>query len=384
MPPVTVKTGGTHQFGSPGEAADFLDLFLERGGFVKEFEWEARLEKTAHCSWDSPPVRVIGYKHWVIYLRVKPSINATVDHFVSLLIPDGSGYAAETVYRQLKGMVKSFNRYVRSNGHKKRTLEPAMDREAIPTVPSPAPAGPADQEERINGVPPVAAGPPPEAADRNGTADHEPEPTVEAAAEAEPAPTFESLDSLAGVTRHPDKLRYVLTHIDRVSQLGMRDALSFKKTLRRECGWTHHPLRATSLILAWLVKHGYVAKVLDENDVVTNYQLTPRGQGFVSSEARPDASAPQPRPAPRSAPRPPEPQIDHGDLLIRFREKAQELADAGRRLEMNRQKYRELQAQIKQLDDEYNEIAKLLLVNREATTLLARLLEIQGSVPIKT
>ena len=76
--------------------------------------------------------------------------------------------------------------------------------------------------------------------------------------------------------------------------------------------------------------------------------------------------------------------IDAGALLIQFREKAQELADAGGRLEANRIKYRELQLQIKQLDDEYQEIAKLLLTNREASVLLARLLEIQGSVPIKT
>ncbi len=380
MPSVTVKTGGTHQFGSPGEAAEFLDLFLEKAGFVKEFRWEARLEKTAHCSWDSPPVRVVGYKHWVIYLRVKPSINATVDHFVSLLIPDGSGYAAEAVYRQLKGLVKGFNRFVRTNGHRKKTLESAMEREAIPTIPSPAPAGPPVEEAPVNGVP--APEPAPEAAAAvNGAAP----PPAEETADVASTPSFDSLDSLAGVTRHPDKLRYVLTHIDRVSQLGMRDALSFKKTLRRECGWTHHPLRATSLILAWLVKNGYVAKVFDENEVVTNYTLTPRGQGFVSSEPRAEpAGAAAPRPVPKAAPPKPEPQIDHGDLLIRFREKAQELADAGRRLEANRQKYKELQGQIKQLDEEYHEIAKLLLVNREATSLLARLLEIQGSVPIKT
>ena len=381
MPSVTVKTGGTHQFGSPGEAAEFLDLFLEKAGFVKEFCWEARLEKTAHCSWDSPPVRVVGYKHWVIYLRVKPSINATVDHFVSLLLPDGSGYAAETVYRQLKGLVKGFNRFVRTNGHRKKTVESAMEREAIPTVPSPAPAPPSEEQEPLIG-PPAAETLPEDAAAVNGTvADRSAPPPVEEAADAEPTPSF---DSLAGVTRHPDKLRYVLTHIDRVSQLGMRDALSFKKTLRRECGWTHHPLRATSLILAWLVKHGYVAKVFDENDVVTNYVLTPRGQGFVSSEPRAEPAGAAPRPAPKAPPPKPEPVIDHGELLIRFREKAQELADAGRRLEANRQKYRELQVQMKQLDEEYQEIAKLLLVNREATSLLARLLEIQGSVPIKT
>jgi hypothetical protein len=377
MPTVVVKTGGTHQFGSPGEAAEFLDLFLEKAGFVKEFRWEARLEKTAHCSWDSPPVRVVGYKHWVIYLRVKPSIN-----FVSLLIPDGSGYAAETVYRQLKGLVKSFNRLVRTAGHRKKLTEPAMDREAIPTIPSPAPAEPDAEAFEANGHLEEAEVGAHEAASLNGATVNGEAAPAEAAAEAEPTPTF---DSLAGVTRHPEKLRYVLTHIDRVSQLGLHDALTFKKTLRRECAWGNHPLRATSLILAWLVKHGYVAKILDENEVVTNYMLTPRGQACIAAGPRAE-SAPGTvnRSTAKPAPPRPEPVIDAGALLIQFREKAQELADAGRRLEANRQKYRELQSQIKQLDDEYQEITNLLLTNREASVLVTRLLEIQGSVPIKS
>jgi len=295
MPTVVVKTGGTHQFGSPGEASEFLDLFLEKAGLTKDFRWEARLEKTAHCSWDSPPVRVVGYKHWVIYLRVKPSINATVDHFVSLLIPDGSGYPAESVYKQLKGLVKSFNRFVRTNGIRRKTLEPVMENEAVPTAPSPALAPP-DEAAHADGPPPVES-----LADHVGA-----NGTAPPRAEAEPAPVF---DSLAGVTRHPEKLRYVLTHIDRVSELGMRDALSFKKTLRRECGWTQHPLRATSLILAWLVKHGYVAKILDDNEAVVNYALTPRGRliaaggpaGEIGDGARPTFKA-----------APPEPKIDFG------------------------------------------------------------------------
>jgi hypothetical protein len=83
-------------------------------------------------------------------------------------------------------------------------------------------------------------------------------------------------------------------------------------------------------------------------------------------------------------PRTPALEIDVGSLLIRFRDKAQELADAGRRLEANRDKYRELQSQIKLLDDEYNEIAKLLIADREASALLARLLEVQGAVPVRS
>jgi DNA-binding MarR family transcriptional regulator len=384
MPTVVVKTGGTHQFGSPGEAAEFLDLFLERAGFIKEYRWEARLEKTAHCSWDSPPARVVGYKHWVIYLRVKPSINATVDHFVSLLIPDGSGYAAETVYKQLKALVKSFNRFVRTNGHRKKGLEPAMTHDAIPTIPSPAPFGPSVEVVSLNGdlSPGIDAavsldgiGP------INGDAAIPPSP-LDDAADAEQAPT---LDSLAGVTRHPEKLRFVLTFVDKVSRLGCRDALSFKKVLRRECDWGNHPLRATSLILAWLVKHGYVAKIFDENDVVMNYTLTPRGQALIADGAALESMpGTPPRSAPRLSPFKPQAEIDPGLLLIRFREKAQELADAGRRLETNRDKYRALQSEMKLLDDEYHEITKLLLTNRESSVLLSRLLDIQSVTPIKT
>jgi DNA-binding MarR family transcriptional regulator len=384
MPTVVVKTGGTHQFGSPGEAAEFLDLFLEKAGFVKEYRWEARLEKTAHCSWDSPPARVVGYKHWVIYLRVKPSINATVDHFVSLLIPDGSGYAAETVYKQLKGLVKSFNRFVRTNGHRKKGLEPTMTHDAIPTILSPAPFGPSVEDIPLNGdlLPGDDAAASLDGLDPlNGDASI-PHSPIECAAEAEPTPAF---DSLAGVTRHPEKLRFVLTYVDKVSRLGCRDALSFKKVLRRECDWGNHTLRATSLILAWLVKNGYVAKIFDENDVVTNYTLTPRGQSLIADGATLET---MPGAAPRLTPKPtlvkPEPEIDPGLLLIRFREKAQELADAGRRLETNRDKYRALQAEMKLLDDEYHEITKLLLTNRESSMLLSRLLDIQSVTPIKT
>lgn len=225
MPTVAVKTGGTIPVGAAGEAAEFLDLFLEKAGFVEECRWEARLEKTAPCGWDSPPVRVVGYKHGVLYLRVKPSINATVDHFVSLLIPDGRGYAAETVYKQLKALVPSFNRFIRTQGHRKKMLEPTMTHDA-------------------------------------------------------PATTFSAI---------------------------------------------------------------------------------PRGP---SAE---DAA----------------PVIDPGSLLIRLREKAQEWADAGRRLEANRQKYLEHQAEIKRLDDEYQEISKSL-TDRETLALLSRLLELQSTTAITT
>jgi hypothetical protein len=105
-------------------AAAFLDLFLQSAGLVKERRWDACLDKTAACRWDSPPVRVVAYKNRIIYLRVKPSLNATVDHFVRLLIPDGVGCTAETAYKQFKALVKPFHHFIRTRGPRKRGSEP--------------------------------------------------------------------------------------------------------------------------------------------------------------------------------------------------------------------------------------------------------------------
>ena len=115
-------------------AAAFLDLFLQRAGLVKERRWDVRLDKTAACRWDSPPVRVVAYKNRIIYLRVKPSLNATVDSYVRLLIPAGAGSAAETVYKQLKALVKPFHHFVRINGRRKKGSEPATASDVAPTI----------------------------------------------------------------------------------------------------------------------------------------------------------------------------------------------------------------------------------------------------------
>jgi hypothetical protein len=189
-------------------------------------------------------------------------------------------------------------------------------------------------------------------------------------------------ETLTGVTRHPEKLRYVLTFIDQAAKTEPGTAMAFKKALRKAAGWQNQPIRAVALVLAWLCKHGYVTKIRDLHDQVINYRLTPRGaslafsgMGAASGPAA-DATCAASLPAILQ-------DLDPGMLLIRFRDKAQELADAGRRLEENRAKYRDLQAQLKQLDEEYNEIARILVANREASALLCRLLELQGSVPMR-
>jgi hypothetical protein len=393
MPRVTIKAGGSHSFDEPGEAASFLEQFLERAGYSKDLYWEARIERTGQTPWDSPPVRIIGFKHWVIYVRVKPTIDATVDHFMSLLIPDNSGYSAEEVYRQLKSNVKSFNRFVRTHGARQKATEPGMTTDELPTVQSNLSTQTPVAEREQSPPPAAAAAAPVPASTPSPLPAPAPAPSAPQRPVLDAASSGLEFETLTGVTRHPEKLRYVLTFIDHVSKLEPGSAMGFKKALRKAAGWSNQPIRAVALVLAWLCKHDYVSKVCDDHDQVINYRLTPRG-GALALAGLGAASGPvpgstgvpsgartrdEPRPAARALP-----DLDPGTLLIRFREKAQELADAGRRLEANREKYREMQANLKQLDEEYNEIARILVANREASALLSRLLELQGSVPMRS
>jgi hypothetical protein len=70
--------------------------------------------------------------------------------------------------------------------------------------------------------------------------------------------------------------------------------------------------------------------------------------------------------------------LDSGRLLIEFLDGANALADAGKRLAENRQKYAELQAQMVELDKEYKEISALVSRNKEYHQLLSRLLELHA------
>jgi hypothetical protein len=366
MPRVTIKAGTSQQFGEPGGIAEILQLFLERAGQNGDHSWEARIEEKGACSRHTPPVRVARFKRSAIYFRVKPAVDATTVFFVKLSIPEEAGLTARKVFREFKSAVSSFNRYLRTQSNQ-QVREPVMTSKAVPTVQE-NPSG------REGGSEPSPAGLIPDEAGHRTP--------------ATPNPMFMRLDfeTLTGVTRHPEKLRYVLTFVDQASKTEPGSAMAFKKALRKAAGWSDQPIRAVALVLAWLCKHDYVVKIKDQFDQVVNYKLTPRGASLaLSGLGAASGQLPEGRP--------PDdlqgmahgilPDLDPGNLLIRFREKAQELADAGRRLEANREKYRELQTQLKQLDEEYNEIARILVANREASALLCRLLELQGSVPMR-
>ncbi len=70
--------------------------------------------------------------------------------------------------------------------------------------------------------------------------------------------------------------------------------------------------------------------------------------------------------------------VDLGRVLIDFRSLAQQLAEAGARLEENRQKYAEHQAELRKLDAEYEEISRMIGRDGECHQLLGRILKLQG------
>ena len=66
---------------------------------------------------------------------------------------------------------------------------------------------------------------------------------------------------------------------------------------------------------------------------------------------------------------------DFGRVLIDFKDRAQALAEAGVKLDENRRKYAEMLAELKRLDDEYEDLSQVVSRDKEAYQLLARLLK---------
>jgi len=80
---------------------------LEKAGFYEQVPWRVRVNEKQQCSGMTPPISVIRYKEWGVFIRIKPGDNNTC-HNVTLIIP--VGLKANEVYQKLKTIEKSFNR----------------------------------------------------------------------------------------------------------------------------------------------------------------------------------------------------------------------------------------------------------------------------------
>ncbi len=113
MPTVSIESAGDHGFDMAhlrrSGAEDLLQLLLEKAGFYENLIWRVRVNEKQPCSGMTPPVSVVRYKEWGIYVRIKPGDNNTC-HNVTLILPERIGFKSDQVFSKMKTVEKAFNR----------------------------------------------------------------------------------------------------------------------------------------------------------------------------------------------------------------------------------------------------------------------------------
>ncbi len=360
---VHVFAAGTHSHAVPGgqipnsfgsESEELIQAMLEKAGYTKDLTWEVRIDKMLHCSTESRPIRIQGYKPYGVSMRVKPQPFSTADQLVTLLIPDGSGYSAKNLFEQLRAMEKSVSRQWRKELNKKTTVEQVVVVNEPPVMSVP----------NIEKVLP----------------DNIDLPLVVA------RPTFKNLQ---GICKDHAKLKYALTAIYKLSK---DDRISSKEQFltawRSECEFhkDNFPLRVCGRVIYELLRKDYIVELLSAGRIV-GYALAPSGKEFLGMELSQTEKDEKVLRRKKESPVAP---LDYTRLLIDSREKAQELADAGAKLEQNQKRKDDLRLQmavlqrdIEAIDKEDEIIGKVLSQNKEAFDLLKRLLGYVTVLPIE-
>lgn len=345
---VKVFTAGDHFAGDekPAESQELLEALLNRAGYTKGYEWECRVDKLKHCSSESRPVRVIGYKNYGVMLRVKPNVHSTVDYQMTLYIPQGSGYSAKNLFEQLKANEKSVSRFIRQqNREEKREeklKEEPMESVIIPPAPFPKPE-------------PVV-----EVVENNGE---------------EYRPEFKTLQA---VIKNVDKLRYVLQKIKVVNGFDFcRNKIQFVETLKHECRWQGHSKGAVGRVLTELVKSDYLMETVNDRNKLIGYSLTQKALSFIVKH-KDDKPLPTP-----VATKKEEEKIDIPVILINMRDKLRELADVANKIAANNAEKAELLRKIAQIDSENEDLSKIMGQNKECKEVLNRLGELIAPLPLQ-
>ncbi len=353
-PRVRVFTAGDHFGGAqePAQTSELLELLLKRSGYTKGYEWECRVDKLRHCSAESRPVRMVGFKPYGVSVRVKPDVHATRDYEMTLLIPQGSGYSAKSLFTQLKANEKSISRTIRQEQKEKKEVPTTTMTTVI-------------ERPHINGVSVTRL----EIKEEEKKEVVEPETFVK-----DERPEFANLQ---GVVKSHDKLLYVLKKVKSVIDTNFcKNRVQFAQTLKHECHWRGSHLAAVSRVLTELVKSEYLMERVNERDKVIGYLLTDKGRGFLEKykDAPPPPSAP---------PTPPKPKINIPDMLIGLKDKLQELADVARRIAANNAERASLEQKIELLDKENEELSKVFNQNKEAQEVLVKLGQFINPLPLQ-
>lgn len=260
----------------------------------------------------------------LVEMLLRKAANATVDHQMTLLIPDGSGYSAKNLFEQLKGCQKSISRNWRQETRKQvpEVAQPTAPPEPVHSIPV---VRPEPKEEVVV----IAA------------------PAEEAAVDEPGRPDFATLQ---GICKYEAKLRYVLGKVLAItsSNHNIRKKSDFVEALQAACRWEDHLPQAVSRVMTELHKYDYVSELRGHHNKLIGYELTNRGLKVIGQAAE------------KPAVPPPAPPVDFGALVRQFADRAQELADVGRRLEAIDQERQRKREELQKLDEEYDRLSKII------------------------
>lgn len=370
---VEVFAAGSHHHAELPQADKLIELALTKANLTGDFLWKVRIDKMQHCDSYSPVIRILGYKDFGVIVRLKAEPNATVDHRLTVLVPNGCGWSAQYIHDNLKRVEKTISRNWRK--------EYRQQRQPVTTQGS-SRLGLAVLEKELveagvngDGSSVVAIG---------GTADaylipngqHDlAEDVIEVHSEVvikkEHTHPYRHLDditwdNLRAVSIDERKLLFLLLIVDDVSKESCRNKDHWLYFMVKYTGWTQFLPRIISRACNELAHQEYLIEVVGDRNKFLRYELSDKGRIIVDRERkRLGIKTIETKQAPAPVIEAPAP-TDYGNILRRFSTKAQELADladAGARLlAIDAEKEQHLQA-IKVLDEESARIQNLLREN---------------------
>jgi DNA-binding MarR family transcriptional regulator len=356
LPTVKIFAAGDHNHTeATDEQIELVQMLLEKSGYTKKgIVWECRIDKLLHCNHETRPIRVIGWKVYGVILRVKPSVYSTADHQMTLQIPSGSGYSAENLFNQLRGVEKSVSRAFREGERikpVKTTLPPVTPQKIVLPIAVP-------QVTPVKTTLPAVTQPKMEA---------NPVPQLIEPVKIEIArPQFVDLKY---ILKSHDKLLYVMTKVNEVIDSGFcHNKKQFIESLRSECRWDRINFLdvAISRVLRELVKNGFLTEILGYDDKTVGYRLTTKG-GNLINRRQPIVETTKIEVIKKV-----EKQYDVAGSLCKIRDKLQELANVANRINSNNLEKAELMKKIAIIDQENEQLSKVLPY-KEAEDVLGRL-----------
>ncbi len=348
---VVLESCGDHSFDLPhlrrSGGEDLIQLLLEKAGFYDESLWRVRINEKQQCSGMTPPISVVRYKEWGVYIRIKPGDNNTC-HNVTLLIPNG--HKAVSVFSKLKTIEKSFNRNWRKVEN---------------TVPSTI----------VNGVSDISvANLVTETTQDEGLLERAmSEISAEIAEESVENKRFDLQAFLA----NNDNIKAICLSIRSLEETtNWRDTAQFMDSLCKSLS-VNLSGRQGGAMMRSMMNRGLAKKVFDGTRH-TSYGLTRKGRDLIKN----DLYQPKPQPQPEPEQKPVEAKVEpmkpaeRANLLREIGPLAQDISQASTRLKEIGAERIECQKKLDALDKEEQEICELL-DSAEIEKFLSRLVDIK-------